>query len=78
MTCTRCRAEMTAVEFVDPGATCLMWMMGWRCDGYGHDNNAVHRHKCLLRQGLSQVVSMIDEDQDVVPLGWEAYTGQSV
>ena len=53
MTCSRCHGEMTAVEFVDPEATGLMWMKGWRCDGCGHDYNALHRHNCLLGQGTS-------------------------
>ena len=54
MTCSRCQGAMTEADFVDPAETGLMWMKGWRCDECGHDYNALHRHNCLLRQGLSR------------------------
>ena len=79
MTCSRCHGPMREAEFVDPDETGLMWMKGWRCSECGHEDNPLPRHNCYLRQGASQV-SMIapDWDEDAVPLGWEAYTGQSV
>ena len=79
MTCSRCHKPMREAEFVDPDETGLMWMKGWRCPACGQEDNPLPRHNCYLRQGASEV-SMIAPawDEDAVPLGWEAYTGQSV
>lgn len=79
MTCSRCHEPMMDAECVDPDETGLMGMKGWRCEGCGDDHTPRHRHHCSLRQDLFQV-SMIapDGDEDGVPLGWEAYTGQPI
>jgi hypothetical protein len=67
---------MREAEFVDPDETGWMWK-GWQCAACGHEDNRLHRHNCYLREAAQ--VSMIapDWDEDAVPLGWEAYTGQS-